>query len=96
MSPYVALTKDKKWQPGLHESVELIVLRKNEISGGTVVLRKFKTDRTIPAHTHPDANKWACVLSGDGEESDVTYDRRYAVPRDHLRRNADGGMSKPR
>jgi len=45
-----------------------------------VVLRKFKTDRTIPSHTHPDANKWAYVLSGDGEESDVTYDRRYAVP----------------
>ena len=25
------------------------------------------------AHTHPDANEWAYVLSGEWEESGVTY-----------------------
>jgi len=33
------------------------------------VLRKFKAGYTIPAHTHPDANEWAYVLSGEWEES---------------------------
>ena len=27
----------------------------------------------IPAHTHPDANEWAYILSGEGEESSRTY-----------------------
>ncbi len=74
MFPYVALTKDKKWQPGPYEGVELMVLHKNETTGGVVVLRKFKAGCRIPAHTHPDANEWAYVLSGEWEESDVTYE----------------------
>lgn len=73
MFPYVALAKDKAWQPGPYPGVELMVLHKNEITGGVVVLRKFKAGHTIPAHTHPDANEWAYVLSGEWEESDVTY-----------------------
>ena len=73
MFPYVALTKDKVWQPGPYPGVELMLLHKNEITGGVVVLRKFKAGCTIPAHTHPDANEWAYVLSGEWEESDVTY-----------------------
>ena len=73
MFPYVALTKDKAWQPGPYPGVELMVLHKNETTGGVVVLRKFKAGCTIPAHTHPDANEWAYVLSGEWEESDVTY-----------------------
>ena len=73
MFPYVALTKDKKWQPGPYEGVELMVLHKNETTGGVTVLRKFKAGHTIPAHTHPLANEWAYVLSGEWEESDVTY-----------------------
>lgn len=71
MFPYVALTKDKEWQPGPYAGVELMVLHKNEITGGVVVLRKFKAGATIPAHTHPDANEWAYILSGEYEESDV-------------------------
>ena len=73
MFPYIALIKDKTWQPGPYVGVELMVLHKNEITGGVVVLRKFKAGCTIPAHTHPEANEWAYVLSGEWEESDVTY-----------------------
>jgi quercetin dioxygenase-like cupin family protein len=50
-----------------------MVLHKNETTGGVVVLRKFKAGYTIPAHTHPDANEWAYILSGEWVESDVTY-----------------------
>jgi len=42
MFPYVALTKDKTWQPGPYEGVELMTLHKHETTGGAVVLRKFK------------------------------------------------------
>ena len=73
MFPYVALAKDKAWQPGPYEGVELMMLHKNESTGGVVVLRKFKAGCMIPAHTHPDANEWAYVLSGEWEESDKTY-----------------------
>ena len=66
MFPYVAQIKDKQWQPGPYEGIELMVLHKNEITGGVVVLRKFKAGHTIPAHTHPDANALAYVLSGNG------------------------------
>ena len=34
-----------------------LLLHKNEITGGVVVLRKFHAGCTIPAHTHPDANE---------------------------------------
>jgi redox-sensitive bicupin YhaK (pirin superfamily) len=50
-----------------------MVLHKHENTGGVVVLRKFKAGHTIPAHTHPDANEWAYVLSGEWEDSDKTY-----------------------
>ncbi len=59
----------------------LMVLHKNESTGGVVVLRKFKAGYTIPAHTHPDANEWAYVLSGEWEESDSDLHRRHAVLR---------------
>lgn len=62
MFPYVALAKDKTWQLGLYDRVELTILHKHECTGGVVVLRKFKAGCTIPAHTHPDANEWAYVL----------------------------------
>lgn len=73
MFPYVALAKDKKWQPGPYEGVELMVLHKNDATGGVTVLRKFKAGHTIPPHTHPDANEWAYVLSGEWEESNLIY-----------------------
>jgi len=73
MFPYIANAEDKPWQPGPYEGVELKILHKNEATGGVVVLRKFHAGKTIPAHTHPDANEWAWILSGDWEESGVAY-----------------------
>ena len=73
MFQYVALAKDKAWQPGPYAGVELMVLHKNEASGGVVVLRKFQAGVTVPAHTHPLANEFVYVLSGEWEENGVTY-----------------------
>lgn len=73
MFQYIALAKDKKWQPGPYDGVELMVLHKNEATGGLTVLRKFRAGATIPAHTHPLANEHAYVLSGEWEESGVVY-----------------------
>jgi len=73
MFPHVAELKDRSWQPGPYEGVELMPLHKHEATGGVVVLRKFNAGYTIPAHTHPEANEWAYVLSGEWEESGVIY-----------------------
>lgn len=73
MFPYLALAADKPWRPGPYPGVELKILHTNETTGGVVVLRKFHAGLTIPAHTHPVANEWAWILSGEWEESDVTY-----------------------
>lgn len=73
MFQYVALQSDKKWQPGPYAGVELMVLHKNEQTGGVTVLRKFAAGVTIPAHIHPQANETAYVLSGQWEESGVIY-----------------------
>lgn len=73
MFPYFALAKDKTWQPGPYEGVELMVLHKHTDTGGVVVLRKFKAGITVPAHTHPQASEWAYILSGEWEESGVVY-----------------------
>lgn len=74
MFPYTTLAADKPWQPGPYEGVELKILHKNDASGGVVILRKFKAGHTIPAHTHPVANEWAYVLSGEWDESGVVYE----------------------
>lgn len=73
MFPSVILAKDKTWQPGPYDGVELMVLHRHEATGGVTVLRKFKAGHTIPAHTHPDANEWAYVLSGEWDESGIHY-----------------------
>ncbi len=73
MFPYIAMAKDKHWQPGPYEGVELLVLHKNEQTGGVTVLRRFKAGATIPAHTHPLANEWAYVLSGEWVEEETSY-----------------------
>ena len=69
----IALAADKPWQPGPYPGVELKILHRHEASGGVVVLRKFQAGMTIPAHTHPLANEWAWILSGEWEESGATY-----------------------
>jgi quercetin dioxygenase-like cupin family protein len=73
MFPYIALAEDKAWQPGPYPGVELLVLHKNEQTGGVSVLRKFKAGVTVPAHIHPDANESAYILSGEWEESGTVY-----------------------
>jgi quercetin dioxygenase-like cupin family protein len=73
MFQYVALAKDKPWQPGPYPGVELCVLHRHDATGGLVVLRKFHAGVTVPAHTHPLANEWAYVLAGEWEESGVSY-----------------------
>jgi quercetin dioxygenase-like cupin family protein len=73
MFQYVALAKDKTWQPGPYAGVELMILHKNEATGGVVVLRKFAGGTTVPAHSHPHANEFAYVLTGEWEESGVVY-----------------------
>jgi len=71
--PYVALNKEKVWQPGPYQGVELMILHENQETGGLVAMRKFKAGYTIPAHTHPKANEWAYLLSGEWEESGTVY-----------------------
>ncbi len=73
MFQYVALASEKNWQPGPYPGVELLVLHKNEETGGVVVLRKFLAGTVVPAHIHPQANEHAYVLSGEWEESGVIY-----------------------
>jgi quercetin dioxygenase-like cupin family protein len=73
MFPYTALAKDKSWQPGPYEGVEILVLHKNEATGGVTILRKFRQGVNVPAHLHPQANETVYVLSGEWEESGVTY-----------------------
>jgi len=73
MFSYTTLAKDRQWQPGPYEGVELLVLHKNEATGGVTVLRKFKTGVTVPAHIHPQANESVYVLEGEWEESGVVY-----------------------
>lgn len=73
MFPYIALAQDHQWQSGPYPGVELLILHKNETTGGVVVLRKFRAGLTVPAHTHPLANEFVYVLAGEWEESGVTY-----------------------
>lgn len=73
MFQYVALARDKVWQPGPYPGVELLVLHKNETTGGVVILRKFSAGTVVPAHIHPQANEHAYVLSGEWEESGIVY-----------------------
>jgi quercetin dioxygenase-like cupin family protein len=73
MFPYTVLTQDKVWQPGPYPGVELMLLHKNQQTGGVTALRKFQAGMTIPAHIHPEANEFVYVLSGEWEESGVTY-----------------------
>jgi len=73
MFSYVALSKDKQWQPGPYPGVELMLLHKNDQTGGVTVLRKFHAGMTIPAHIHPEANESVYVLSGEWEEAGVTH-----------------------
>ena len=73
MFQYVAAAEGKSWQPGPYPGVELMVLHKNEKTGGVTVLRKFRAGTTVPAHIHPQANESAYVLSGLWMEDGVGH-----------------------
>ncbi|MDB6055539.1 MAG: Cupin 2 conserved barrel domain protein [Verrucomicrobiales bacterium] len=73
MFEYIALSHDKQWQPGPYAGVELKILHKNEATGGVVVLRKFASGVTVPVHSHPLANEYVYVLSGEWQEETVNY-----------------------
>ena len=73
MFQYTALAADKAWQTGPYPGVELLFLHKNDATGGVAVLRKFHAGVTVPAHVHPQANESVYILSGEWEESGVTY-----------------------
>lgn len=73
MFQYVALASEKVWQPGPYPGVELKILHKNEHTGGVVVLRKFHSGVTVPAHVHPEANEHVYVLAGEWVESESVY-----------------------
>jgi quercetin dioxygenase-like cupin family protein len=73
MFQYIKLAEQVSWQPGPYPGVELKILHKNDATGGVTILRRFAGGATIPAHTHPLANEFAYVLSGEWEESGVTY-----------------------
>jgi len=73
MFEYIALAKDKPWQSGPYPGVELLVLHKNETTGGVTVLRKFHAGITVPPHIHPLANESVYILSGEWEESGIVY-----------------------
>ena len=83
MFPYITHAQDKQWQPGPYEGVELLVLHKDEATGGVVVLRKFKAGTVVPAHTHPHANESVYILSGEWLEDNVPYSTGtfFHVPR---------------
>lgn len=73
MFQYITDKNEKSWQPGPYPGVELMVLHKNEATGGVTILRKFLAGMTIPAHVHAKANESAYVLSGEWEESGKVY-----------------------
>jgi quercetin dioxygenase-like cupin family protein len=71
----MTLASEKQWQPGPYDGVELLVLHKNESTGGVTVLRKFRKGVVVPAHVHPQANEFVYVLSGQWDESGTTYEK---------------------
>jgi quercetin dioxygenase-like cupin family protein len=73
MFPISLLSKDRKWESGPYAGVELMILRKDEETGGVTVLRKFSAGTTVPAHIHPKANESVYVLSGEWDESGIIY-----------------------
>ena len=73
MFPYLALADEKPWQPGPYEGVELKILHQHEETHGVVVLRRFHAGVTVPAHTHPAANEWAWIVSGEWQEGETVY-----------------------
>lgn len=73
MFPITTHAAEGTWQPGPYPGVELLVLRRDDATGGLTVLRRFRAGTTVPAHTHPQANESVYVLSGEWEEDGRVY-----------------------
>jgi len=73
MFTYTFSKNDSVWVPGPYEGVELCFLKKNEVTGGAVVLRKFKNGTLVPAHRHPNSAESVYILEGDWDESGTVY-----------------------
>ncbi|MEN9676777.1 MAG: hypothetical protein RIS76_2673 [Verrucomicrobiota bacterium] len=61
------------WTPGPYPGVELQVLRRDDLTGGVTVLRRFQAGITVPAHLHPRAAESVLVLSGEWQEDDTVH-----------------------
>ncbi|MCW5559756.1 MAG: cupin domain-containing protein [Verrucomicrobiae bacterium] len=61
------------WVPGPYPGVELLILRRDEATGGVTVLRKFHAGTTVPAHTHPQASESVFVISGEWDEDGILH-----------------------
>jgi quercetin dioxygenase-like cupin family protein len=73
MFSYTTHQSDKAWQSGPYPGVQILVLHKNNATGGVTILRKFPAGLAVPAHVHPLANESVYILSGEWEESGVKH-----------------------
>ena len=69
---YIALAKDRTFQPGPYAGVELLILHKNRAPVAWS-FSAISAGVTVPAHVHPLANEHVYVLSGEWEESGIVY-----------------------
>src|SRR5256712_12621676 len=76
MFPYVTLAKDKSWQRGPYEGVELLVLHKNEATGGETIHRKLRQGLIVAARPHPLAHQDRHVLSREWEDGGAGFTTR--------------------
>ncbi len=73
MFPSAQTLEAMTWIPGPYPGVELAILERHPETGGVTVLRKFHSGITVPAHSHPAADEWVCVISGEWVEDEQTY-----------------------
>lgn len=73
MFPSVQIPESMEWIPGPYPGVELAILERDPETGGVTVLRRFRAGITVPAHIHPSADEWVCVVSGEWIEDGRAY-----------------------
>jgi quercetin dioxygenase-like cupin family protein len=73
MFPNSKTLESMDWVPGPYPGVDLAILERDPVTGGVTVLRRFRSGITVPAHVHPAADEWVCVISGEWVEDDRTY-----------------------
>ncbi|MFO1461588.1 MAG: cupin domain-containing protein [Verrucomicrobiota bacterium] len=73
MFPITVAAGQGSWVPGPYPGVELQILRRDGVTGGVTVLRRFQAGITVPAHTHPEASESVYVISGEWVEEGVVH-----------------------